>query len=186
MTYGYGISILCIWRMVGLGTPFVAHAMIVRLSGIIIAVAMIILFVSFIGNSTILRFCFSRVAHALVFVPCVLTMVAKHSSGQYRVDAEIVTHVLAPMDRPIGHEHVQGVCTLSQQSLHLHMDNMYPLPRNEDGSEVNGHRFHCIQNTNTRPCLTSFLLAHHVTQETVLMPWSYILPFLCETVDPVT
>lgn len=51
----------------GLGTPFVAHAMIVRLSGIIIAVAMIILFVSFIDSSMILRFCFSQVAHAVVF-----------------------------------------------------------------------------------------------------------------------
>ena len=52
MTYGYGISILCLWREVG-STGAIAQNMTVRLSGIIIAAAMIILLVSFIGSSMI-------------------------------------------------------------------------------------------------------------------------------------
>lgn len=66
MTYGYGISILCLWREVG-STGVIDQNMMVILSGTIIAAAMITFFVSFIDSSMILRFCFSQVAHAVVF-----------------------------------------------------------------------------------------------------------------------
>ena len=52
MTYGYGISILCLWREVG-STGAIAQNMTVRLRGSSIAAAIITFFVPFIDSSMI-------------------------------------------------------------------------------------------------------------------------------------